>query len=103
MGYHYRLRQAVDHPLLVMNKASTGEKGKKDDILDMMAKDDKINIREMIARFAKGREVDVDGSQSPIKDSKEIEALASSQSVPECVICGYEVDGEVILPCYHTA
>jgi hypothetical protein len=47
--------------------------------------------------------VDADGSQSPMKDTKEIEALASSQSVPECVICGYEVDGEVILPCYHTA
>jgi hypothetical protein len=92
----------VDHPLLVMNKASSGETGKKDDILDMKTQDDKVNIRDMIARYAKGKEVDVDGSDSPTQKT-ELEAIASSQSVPECVICGYEVDGEVILPCYHTA
>lgn len=85
-----------------MNKASSGENGKKDDILDMMTQDDKMNIRDMIARYARGKDVDDAGSDSPAEKT-ELETLASSQSVPECVICGYEVDGEVILPCYHTA
>ncbi|KAJ9095987.1 hypothetical protein QFC21_005350 [Naganishia friedmannii] len=97
-----RLRQAVDHPLLVMNKVSNGGEKSKDDILDMVGQDDEANIREMIVKFARGKDID-GGSESPIKNITDTVALASSQSTPECVICGYEVDGEVILPCYHTA
>lgn len=85
-----------------MNKASSGDDNGKDDILDMMGSDDRTNIREMIAQFARGG-ADGDGSQSPSKNVNDIMTIASSQSVSECVICGYEVDGEVILPCYHTA
>ncbi|KAJ9095181.1 hypothetical protein QFC19_007635 [Naganishia cerealis] len=89
-----RLRQAVDHPLLVMNKASSGDEKGKDDILDMMGQEDRTNIREMIARFARGKDIEKDGSESPSKNTSDAIALASSQSTSECVICGYEVDGE---------
>jgi DNA repair protein RAD5 len=98
-----RLRQAVDHPLLVMNKVSTDGEKSRDDILDMVGQDDEANIREMIVKFARGKDIDGDGSASPTRDTTDTVALAASQSIPECVICGYEVDGEVILPCYHTA
>lgn len=86
-----------------MNKVSSGDEKGKDDILDMMGQGDEANIREMIVRFSRGKDIDGDGSESPTKNTADTVALASSQSTPECVICGYEVDGEVILPCYHTA
>lgn len=86
-----------------MNKVSTDGEKSRDDILDMVGQDDEANIREMIVRFARGKDIDGDGSASPTRDTTDAVALAASQSIPECVICGYEVDGEVILPCYHTA
>ncbi|KAJ9121542.1 hypothetical protein QFC22_002160 [Naganishia vaughanmartiniae] len=82
-----RLRQAVDHPLLVMNKVSTGGEKSKDDILDMMGQDDEANIREMIVKFARGKDIDGDGSESPTKNNNDTVALASSQSTPECRDC----------------
>ena len=98
-----RLRQAVNHPLLVMSKASKGGDEDKDDILSMK-EGDAEDIKQLIADFASGR-----AAKDEASELEDIERPASQtmQSLKEgetrlCLFCQEEVEAEVILPCFHT-
>jgi hypothetical protein len=98
-----RLRQAVNHPLLVMSKASKGGDEDKDDILSMR-EGDAEDIKQMIADFASGREakddtIDAEENESPA--SQTIQSLKEGET-RLCLFCQEEVEAEVILPCFHT-
>lgn len=100
-----RLRQAVNHPLLVMSKASSGGDEGKDDILAKKA-GDADDIKQLIADFTNGR----DASEMPEDGQEDSQPAPSSQTMQElekgetrlCLFCHEEVEAEVILPCYHT-
>ena len=100
-----RLRQAVNHPLLVMSKASSGGDEGKDDIISGKA-GDSDDIKQLIADFTSGR----DASEAPDADKEDSQPAPSSQTLQAlesgetrlCLFCQEEVEAEVILPCYHT-
>lgn len=89
-----RLRQAVDHPLLVMKKASTD--ADVDDELLQGTRDDE-DVQKLIARFLSAKD-DASDDRTPPPDLSQV----SGGPVSQCVFCANEVDGEVVLSCFHT-
>lgn len=106
-----RLRQCVDHPLLVLSKI-TEEDGADDKLLesDGSSADQVGSLRDMIAKYAGGKSVkSINGTGSgdeptngdsayALKVLKEIE---DADGTSECMICTSEIFDEVLLPCYH--
>jgi DNA repair protein RAD5 len=101
-----RLRQAVNHPLLVMSKASSGGDEGKDDMISGQA-GDSDDIKQLITDFTNGRDA---GEALPDEDKEDSQPAASSQTLQTleggetrlCLFCHEEVEAEVILPCFHT-
>lgn len=98
-----RLRQAVNHPLLVTSKASAG--GDDDAASDgLSAKEDK-NIQKLIAKFMAAK-----GDENDEEDIIDIDANTAADTLKRiesgethmCLFCQEEAEAEVILPCYHT-
>jgi DNA repair protein RAD5 len=97
-----RLRQAVNHPLLVMSKASAGGDENTDDILSSNGTDD-ADIKRLIADFANGRESESacpPGDEDVTVSSQTLQRLEKGET-RMCLFCQEEVEAEVILPCYH--
>lgn len=99
----YSLRQAVNHPLLVTSKASSG--GDDHDTEDAFTVAEDAKIRKLIANYAEGKEDDTDNDEvidldmdTPAPESKQTEV----EETHMCLFCREEVEAEVILPCYHT-
>ncbi|KAL1413610.1 DNA helicase rad5 [Vanrija albida] len=95
-----KLRQCVDHPLLVMGKGSDEDKD-GDKLLDG-DDDGEASVKQLIADYAgqkggSGGGDDVD----PAYALQVLKELADAESTPECLICFGEVSDEVLLPCYH--
>jgi hypothetical protein len=89
-----------------MSKATSGGDEGKDDIISGKA-GDSDDIKQLITDFTNGR----DASEAlPDEAGEESQAAQSSQTLQNlekgetrmCLFCHEEVDGEVILPCYHT-
>ncbi|CAK9785644.1 hypothetical protein CC85DRAFT_288333 [Cutaneotrichosporon oleaginosum] len=93
-----KLRQCVDHPLLVMSKG--GEEDESgDQLLDGDTEGaDEGNIKELIASYAGG---EGSGAVDPAFAVQVLKELGDAESTPECLICFGEVFDEVLLPCYH--
>lgn len=88
-----KLRQCVDHPLLVVSKsASEDDDGER--LLEGRAGE--TSVKDLLANFAGQSDGNIDTAyaQQVLKELGENEA-------PECVICYGEVQDEVLLPCYH--
>lgn len=94
-----RLRQCVDHPLLVLSKA-TEEDGSEDKLLDAGTGEQTGSLREMIAQYAGADKEEQDGIEDSVY-AKKVLAEIESKGVAECMICTSEIFDEVLLPCYH--
>lgn len=88
-----KLRQCVDHPLLVMSKTAT-EDDDGDKLLEGRAGE--TSVKELLADYAGQRE----GSSDDAYVQQVLKELGENES-PECVICYNEVQDEVLLPCFH--
>lgn len=88
-----KLRQCVDHPLLVMSKTAT-EDDDGDQLIEGRAGE--TNLKELLADYAGQRE----GSSDDAYVQQVLKELGENES-PECVICYNEVQDEVLLPCFH--
>lgn len=114
IAHIYRLRQCVDHPLLVLSKM-TEEDGAEDKLLELDSADSDNNgdttgsLRDMIAQYAgaaisnksdtNGTDVHDGGDNTyALKVLKEI---SEAEGTSECMICTSEIFDEVLLPCYH--
>lgn len=90
----------MDHPLLVLNKA-TEEDEAESKLLDADGNEEQ-SLKQMIAKYAGGADDETDSDQSneyAMKVLKEIEE--ASEGTSECMICTSEIFDEVLLPCYH--
>ncbi len=96
-----KLRQAVDHPLLVMNRTAGSEE--TDDILTKSADTGEEAVETLIAKFAQGSDDDSAEAFDPALATQVLKKLSSSSKISECTICHGEVEAEVILSCWHTA
>lgn len=96
-----RLRQCVDHPLLVLSKA-TEEDGGEDRLLEAGAGDQPVSLREMIAQYAGGvgSEGETNGDAESEYAKQVLKGIEDSDT-NECMICTSEIFDEVLLPCYH--
>ncbi|BEI81856.1 hypothetical protein CcaverHIS002_0210160 [Cutaneotrichosporon cavernicola] len=94
-----KLRQCVDHPLLVMSKGGDEDES-GDKLLDADAGDGtgEDNVKELISSYAGGGGSDAVDPEYAVQVLKE---LGDAESTPECPICFGEVFDEVLLPCYH--
>jgi DNA repair protein RAD5 len=98
----FRLRQCVDHPLLVLSKAAE-EDEQGDRLLDPDTGDAQGSLKEMIALYAGGLKADSEG-HVPHDSSYALQVLkeiGEAEGTSECPICTSEIFDEVLLPCYH--
>ena len=100
--YIRRLRQCVDHPLLVLGKgANEVEEGER--LLSPESGDTLGSLKEMIAMYAGG--IDKSKTGDAPADSayalKVLKELGEAEQSSECFICTSEIFDEVLLPCYH--
>lgn len=93
-----KLRQCVDHPLLVMSKGADEDRD-GDKLLDGDGSEE-MTVKKMIESYARGVGVSEvgDGDQYALQVLKD---LGDAESTPECTLCLGEVFDEVLLPCYH--
>ncbi|WVR07134.1 hypothetical protein IAU60_004175 [Kwoniella sp. DSM 27419] len=97
-----KLRQCVDHPLLVLGKVTEDdEAGEK--LLDPETGDEKSSLKDMIAMYAGGAKRDVNESEDvdPAFAAKVLKELEQQETTPICDLCTNEMFDEVLLPCYH--
>jgi DNA repair protein RAD5 len=95
-----RLRQAVDHPLLVMNKIASDEEGAAGDDLLGSKVNGETSLKDMIAMFSGGAD-ESQGEVDPAYAIQVLKELGEAEEVPECMMCHSEIFDEVLLPCYH--
>lgn len=97
-----RLRQCVDHPLLVLGKA-TEEDEAESKLLDADGNEEQ-SLKQMIAMYAGGAD-DSDAKFGSNGDSeyamKVLKEIEEAEGTSECMICASEIFDEVLLPCYH--
>ncbi|KAK4685546.1 DNA repair protein RAD5, partial [Tremellales sp. Uapishka_1] len=93
-----KLRQCVDHPLLVMNKGT--EDDEQNDRLLETETGGEASLKEMIAQYA-GGSIEDSKSVDPTYALSVLKELGEAESSPECMICSQEIFDEVLLPCYH--
>ncbi|OWZ58783.1 DNA repair protein RAD5 [Cryptococcus neoformans var. grubii Br795] len=95
-----KLRQCVDHPLLVLGKSGEdGELGEK--ILESGAGNDEGNLREMIAMYAGGVRAETPEDVDKAYAAKVLKEIGEQEDTPICELCSNEMFDEVLLPCYH--
>ncbi|OXH42039.1 DNA repair protein RAD5 [Cryptococcus neoformans] len=95
-----KLRQCVDHPLLVLGKSGEdGELGEK--ILESGAGNDEGNLREMIAMYAGGVRAETPEDVDKAYAAKVLREIGEQEDTPICELCSNEMFDEVLLPCYH--
>ncbi|WVQ88936.1 DNA repair protein RAD5 [Cryptococcus gattii] len=95
-----KLRQCVDHPLLVLGKSGEdGELGEK--ILESGAGKDEVNLRDMIAMYAGGVRAETPEDVDKVYAAKVLKELGEQEDTPICELCSNEMFDEVLLPCYH--
>ncbi|EIW70729.1 hypothetical protein TREMEDRAFT_43337 [Tremella mesenterica DSM 1558] len=95
-----KLRQCVDHPLLVLGKNSDNEET-GDKLLDADSGDPASSVKELIAMYAgglKGNDSNDANSEYALQVLKDI---GEAEETSECMICSNEIFDEVLLPCYH--
>ncbi|WRT66270.1 uncharacterized protein IL334_003223 [Kwoniella shivajii] len=98
-----KLRQCVDHPLLVLGKVIEDDET-ADKLLDADTGDEKNNLKDLIAMYAGGAKSDTnsDGEEvDPAFAAKVLKELGEQETTPICDICSNEMFDEVLLPCYH--
>jgi len=93
-----RLRQCVDHPLLVMSKSGEDE-ADADKLLDEEGSGEQ-SVKELIAGYAGGSGTNSSGVDQAYA-LQVLKELGEAESTPECAICFGEVSDEVLLPCFH--
>lgn len=98
-----RLRQCVDHPLLVMNKGTEDDE-LNESILNADGGEEQ-SLKQMIAMYAGGDSGAEDGEKKNAVDPayalKVLKEMGEAENTPECPVCGGEIFDEVLLPCYH--
>ncbi|KIR40593.1 DNA repair protein RAD5 [Cryptococcus deuterogattii 99/473] len=95
-----KLRQCVDHPLLVLGKSGEdGELGEK--ILESGVGNDEVNLRDMIAMYAGGVRAETPEDVDKAYAAKVLKELGEQEDTPICELCSNEMFDEVLLPCYH--
>ncbi|ORX36723.1 SNF2 family N-terminal domain-domain-containing protein [Kockovaella imperatae] len=97
-----KLRQCVDHPLLVLGKGANEEE-EGDRLLDTANGDATGSIKEMIAMYAGGVDAKPPGESGTetAYALKVLKEIGESEDSSECFICASEIFDEVLLPCYH--
>lgn len=96
-----RLRQCVDHPMLVLNKA-TEEDEAESKLLDADGNEEQ-SLKQMIAKYAGGADDDTidDNAGDNEYAMKVLKEIEDSEGTSECMLCTSEIFDEVLLPCYH--
>ncbi|OCF36767.1 DNA repair protein RAD5 [Kwoniella heveanensis BCC8398] len=97
-----KLRQCVDHPLLVLGKATEDDEA-VEKLLDPDTGDERTSLKEMIAMYADGvaEEEDENEAVDPEFAAKVLKELGEQETTPICDLCTNEMFDEVLLPCYH--
>lgn len=93
-----KLRQCVDHPLLVLSK-TTEEDASGDRLLDPITGDNTGSLKEMIAKYAGSG--GSEGQEDTAYAAQVLKDIADNETTAECFICASEIFDEVLLPCYH--
>ena len=96
-----RLRQCVDHPLLVLGKGANEEE-ETDQLLSADGAEDRKSLKQMIAAYAgqpKTESGDAEGDSAYAQ--KVLKELGEEEQESECFLCTGEIFDEVLLPCYH--
>ncbi|KAL7425072.1 DNA helicase rad5 [Cryptotrichosporon argae] len=91
-----KLRQCVDHPLLVIGKGSDDDKAGNDML--RVGGDETTDLKKLITSYASGNDDSAEDGGFALQVLRDLEA---TESAPECVICASEIFDEVLLPCYH--
>ena len=98
-----RLRQCVDHPLLVLGRGANEEE--ETDKLLTDSGDETGSLKQMIAAFAGGSGTDNNApNRSGGDDAYALQVLkeiGEAERESECFMCTGEIFDEVLLPCYH--
>ncbi|WVQ99319.1 hypothetical protein IAU59_006451 [Kwoniella sp. CBS 9459] len=109
-----KLRQCVDHPLLVLGKATEDDEV-AEKLLDPDTGDEKTSLKEMIAMYAggaggksKSKPSNIDPGEDeeneavdPAFAAQVLKELGEQETTPICDLCTNEMFDEVLLPCYH--
>nr|XP_019046210.1 DNA repair protein RAD5 [Kwoniella bestiolae CBS 10118]OCF25140.1 DNA repair protein RAD5 [Kwoniella bestiolae CBS 10118] len=101
-----KLRQCVDHPLLVLGK-STEDDESTDKLLDAETGDEKENLKDLIALYAGGAKATHKTNGEDVEEvdhafaERVLKELGEQETTPICDICSNEMFDEVLLPCYH--
>ncbi|WWC89419.1 uncharacterized protein L201_004343 [Kwoniella dendrophila CBS 6074] len=101
-----KLRQCVDHPLLVLGKATEDDET-TEKLLDAETGDEKGNLKDLIAMYAGGAKSystsngNGDDEIDHAYAAKVLKELGEQETTPICDICSNEMFDEVLLPCYH--
>jgi hypothetical protein len=83
-----------------MNKA-TSDQSVDDDLLEGATTAGEPDVKELIAMYASGK--DEEGTHvDPTFATQVLQNLGQDGEMSECMICTSEIEGEVILPCYHS-
>ncbi|WWD17390.1 hypothetical protein CI109_101831 [Kwoniella shandongensis] len=99
-----KLRQCVDHPLLVLGKATAEDDESAEKLLDPQTGDEKTSLKEMIAMYAGGATSETTSDAEtvdPVFAAKVLKELGEQETTPICDLCQNEMFDEVLLPCYH--
>ncbi|ODO09770.1 DNA repair protein RAD5 [Cryptococcus amylolentus CBS 6273] len=95
-----KLRQCVDHPLLVLGKS--GEDSElAEQILDSSSADLTDSLRNMIAAYAGGARAETPEDVDQAYAAQVLKELGEQEETPICELCSNEMFDEVLLPCYH--
>ncbi|WWC70296.1 uncharacterized protein I206_104246 [Kwoniella pini CBS 10737] len=97
-----KLRQCVDHPLLVLGKLNEDDEI-AEKLLDAETGDEKNNLKDLIALYAGGAK-STENEKEEVDHAfaaKVLKELGEQESTPICDICSNEMFDEVLLPCYH--
>lgn len=81
-----------------MHRATSVDADDKDEILDGPARNGEPDVKDLIAKYASGNERD---DVDPTFATQVLQGLGQSDEMGECMICHGEIEGEVILPCFH--
>ncbi len=101
-GLIVRLRQCVDHPLLVLGKGANEE----EETDKLLAEGEETgSLKQMIAAYAGGKS-EIDGDHAGASGDgayalQVLKELGEAEQESECFICTGEIFDEVLLPCYH--
>ncbi|WVQ72424.1 hypothetical protein IAR50_001976 [Cryptococcus sp. DSM 104548] len=95
-----KLRQCVDHPLLVLGKSGSDSE-LAEQILESSSAGEMSSLRNMIAVYAGGARAETPEDVDQAYAAQVLKELGEQEETPVCELCSNEMFDEVLLPCYH--